>query len=53
MPSFTEKVRQVFHVDVEASRFIRFEAAVLGTGALFLEIAQVAHAELTQLTVQS
>jgi len=53
MPSFTEKVRQVFHVDVDVSGLVSLEAAALWAGLLCLEIAQVAYTMPTQTAVQT
>ena len=53
MPSFTEKVRQILHLDVDVSGLISIEAAVFGADVLGLEVAQVAHAVPAQTPIQS
>ena len=45
-------LRKVLHVNVDVSRLVCLEAAVLGAGVLYLQIAQVAHAMATQATIQ-
>jgi ornithine cyclodeaminase/alanine dehydrogenase-like protein (mu-crystallin family) len=45
MPAFAEKVWQVFQVDVDVSRLIGLDAAVLGARSLDLEAAQIAYAQ--------
>jgi len=52
MPSFTEKVRQVFHVDMDVSRIVSIEGAVLRLLFLGREIAQVSYAMPPQAAVQ-
>lgn len=45
-------LRKVLHVNVDVSRLVCLEAAVLGAGVLYLQIAQVAHAMTTQATIK-
>jgi hypothetical protein len=46
-------LRQVFQVDMDVPRFIGLEAAVLGSGDLFLQIAQVAYAMPPKTPIKS
>ena len=53
MTSFTERVRQVFHVDMDVAGLIGFEGAVFWFDGFGLEIVQVADTMTSQAPVQA
>ena len=52
MPSFTERVGQVFHIYVDLAGLVGFEATVFWSRVLGLQIAQVPHSMAAQTAIQ-